>query len=152
MQRRQNICLLLIGEGVLKDKATQLLNQQGIRDYFIIGIESQEKVAEYLNAADLCLIYLKDDLASRMRTSLKLFAYLAMDKSVVGYVLGESRDTFGDYIIHCQPSVESLAASILDAIDKESLVIRARDYILEHFDCRLMPKYLSEILTKINLR
>lgn len=152
MNKVHNAHLLLIGEGELKNKVLELIKQYDINNYYILGIKSQDKVAEYLNVADICLIYLRDDLGNIMRTSIKLFTYLSMNRTVVGYLVGESKDLFGDYIISCKPDVNSFADNILEIIKKKHFATYARNYIIENYNYRIIPKYLNEVFTKINIK
>lgn len=144
--------LLLIGEGILENKVLELMREYGINNYYIMGIKSQDKVAEYLNAADICLIFLQNDIGSIMRTSIKLLMYLSMNKVVIGYTVGESKDLFSGYIVSCKADIESFANKIVEVIDKKIFVIQNRNYIAENYDSKIMSKYLNDILLGLDIK
>ncbi len=148
ISRIQDACLLLIGEGSCENEVIKLLDQHAIKNYHILGIKQQNLVAEYINAADMGIIYLQNDLGSAMRTSIKLLVYLSMNKPVIGYITGESRDALGRFIVSCEANPESLAERIIEAANSGCVFEGARDYIVKNYSFEAAPDFLREILKK----
>lgn len=146
--KRADVFLLVIGEGTLEYKAQRLIQHYGIDNFHIVNIKSQERVVECLNITDICLIYLKNDIGSLMRTSIKLLIYLSMNKTVIGRLLGESKDAFGGYVVSSGPKNEDISNDILNFIQNGNCANYnlSRDFITANYDSRMMGKYLNNML------
>lgn len=85
--------LLLVGDGENKRKFQSLAQRFGILDKTIwVGLVPQEKVIDYLELSDACLVYYKNRKANHFRVSLKLREYLAAGKRVVCNDIGDLKD------------------------------------------------------------
>jgi glycosyltransferase involved in cell wall biosynthesis len=141
------IHLLLIGGGSLERKIKNRLKEFKITQYTITGFLTQEEVAERLTSAVICLVYMKDDMGNRMRMSLKTLEYLAMEKKIIGYLSGETKDRLGMYCTLIEPNVESFSRAIIQAIREKDFSNRgAREYILKNYSLESMKKSLIGLI------
>ena len=120
-----------------------------IRKVHFTGLVSQEKVAQYLAASDLALIYMSDDIGNRMRFSLKLLEYLSMRKIVVGHLVGPSKDYFGAYCILTDCEIKDFSEKIISVLNTTPKLREARDYIVENYDWEIVKKSVKKALSVI---
>jgi glycosyltransferase involved in cell wall biosynthesis len=150
-ERRRDVHFLMIGGGgPLEKKYRDLIKEIGLKNFSISGRIPQSEVPRLLSALDVGLIYMEDNLANRCRMSLKLMEYLAMEKDVVGHIVGESRDVFEKYCFLSEPSVGSFAEAMVETITTTKKKERARDYIKEHHDWKVVKNSLHHLLKEIH--
>lgn len=90
--------LLVVGGGPLLNYYKKTAMRLRLFDKVVfLGACDLKTTAQYLSAADICLVYYKNILVNRYRASMKLREYLAMNKPVVANNVGEIKD-FKDYI------------------------------------------------------
>jgi glycosyltransferase involved in cell wall biosynthesis len=135
-ERDRHMVLMIVGgEGPLEGHYFQTIASLGVKSRVIItGRKDQNLIPPYLRAADYGLICMRDNLPNSYRVSLKLLEYLSMDLTVIGHLVGGSKDALASYCVLCDPSAPVLAQTIFQVakggIEKE----RARDFVVEHFD------------------
>lgn len=149
IQKRDDVVLLIIGGGILQGRFHKMAAELNITTVRFTGLISQEAVAHYLAASDLALIYMRDDLGNRMRFSLKLLEYLSMGKTVVGHLVGASKDALGKYCVLTTNQIEDFAEKIIEALDATPDLRDARKYIVEHHDWEVVKKSVKEALTEL---
>jgi glycosyltransferase involved in cell wall biosynthesis len=146
-QREKNVSLLIIGgEGPLERKYLEMIKALGLKNVHITGRMSQQEVPRHLAASDLGLIAMQENRANRMRVSLKMLEYLAMELTVVGHMTGESRDVLGRYCHLCEPSARSLAERINEVFNTSNQKESARQFIAQHYDWKVISQSVSELL------
>ncbi|HOO76524.1 MAG TPA: glycosyltransferase [bacterium] len=116
MKRRHDANLLVIGGGPLFAECRARMEAPGLERCVTTGLLPQEEIPSYLALADVALVLMRDNLANRMKTSLKVGEYLAMGKPVVGAVVGETADIFSPYLHACPPTVPGLAGKIMEIL------------------------------------
>jgi len=144
--------LLLIGGGPSESHIRLLLKKHKITEYTITGLLSQEEVAQHLFHSSVCLVYMKDDRGNKMRVSLKVLEYLAMEKKVVGSFTGETKDTLADFCIEVKPaSEENFARAILSVIEQDDFVNKeGREYIEKNYSFQAMKTAIKNTLENEN--
>lgn len=148
--QREDIFFLMIGgSGPLEEKYLQFIRELKLNRVLVTGSMPQSEVPRYLAAADIGLLYMDDDHANRMRMSLKLLEYLAMELTVVGHVVGSSRDIFGEYCFLCEPSVMSLSERILEVVQHDLKGQSARAFIQSHYDWQVVGQALASVMRTI---
>ena len=118
-QERSKTTLLIIGGGPLFERYHKYISRAGLSNWVMTGYLPQNQIPNYLNLGDIALIFMRDNLANRMKTSLKVLEYLATGKTVIGHLVGETKDRLCRYCHLCGPSASSLAQMIIAVMDKE---------------------------------
>jgi glycosyltransferase involved in cell wall biosynthesis len=144
-QKIENVYFLLVGGGPLIKKYEKMIKESNIKNFRITGLVPQSKVSEYISCMDICLIYMRDDLGNVMRVSLKLLEYLAMNKKVVGYLVGDTKDKLGKYCELVKPDVDSFTSKIMEFLkvsETSSNNIQSREYIVSNYSFTTMKEQL----------
>ncbi len=104
-------CVLIVGGGgPLLNHYKKLAAKMGLSDSVEFTGEIQRgKIAAYIKAADICLVYYADKPVNRCRASMKLREYLALASNVVANAVGEIKD-FKRFIYMSGASKASFAA------------------------------------------
>ena len=153
-RRREDVALLIIGGGPLLQEYTEATTATGVQDVTFTGfLRSQQDVARYLSAVDLALIYMRDNLGNRMKTCLKMFEYLAMDRKVVGHMVGETGDLWRDHVLTCEDNVDAFEAAILEALagghpgrSTREMMVREHDWSARGLQfAKLMERILARV-------
>ena len=148
-RRRRDLVLLIIGGGgPLEDRYRRLIGELGI-DVRITGRLAQSEVPRFLAATDLGLIYMTDDPANQTRMSLKVLEYLAMELTVVGRLVGATKDAFAPYCFACGPSEGSMASQIEEVLGEGARKPSARELISRDYDWRVIGASLEEAVRSI---
>lgn len=149
-KRQKNTFFLMIGgEGPLEEKYLRLIKTLGLKHVHITGRIPHDQVPQYLAACDMGLIFMEENRANKMRMSLKLIEYLSMELPVVGHIIGESRDVFGQYCFLCYPSAHSLAEKIIEVLENETERESARDFIARNYDWRAIGHSMAGLLRNL---
>ena len=90
-----------------------------------------------------------DDPANRMRMSLKVLEYLAMELTVVGHLVGATKDAFAPYCFACGPSEGSMASRIEEVLGEGPRKPSARELISRDYDWRVIRASLEEAVRSI---
>lgn len=118
---RNDVYLLIIGGGPLQGKFEKMLTVSGLSTHATItGSIPPDEVPRYLAAGDIGIVYMRDNPGNRMRTSLKVLEYLAMNIPVVGRLVGNSAERFGAYIHQSVNGTTCLARGIIQALDSRN--------------------------------
>ena len=148
-QKRSDIVLLIIGGGILEERFRRMAADLKITKIIFTGLISQSEVAQHLAASDLALMYMWDDLGNQTRFSLKLLEYLSMRKTVVGHLVGVSKDNFGKYCVLTTSRIEDFSEKIIEVLDTPPAIKDAREYIVEHYDWEVVKENIQESLTEL---
>lgn len=127
MQQKPDINFLVIGGGPLFTKYKNMAKKIGLKNTLFTGFVEQEKIPEYISCIDVALIFMRNNLSNKMKTSLKVGEYLAMKKIVVGHIVGETKDIFGQWCVLCEPTEESFINKILAVLDNRIEKIDTND-------------------------
>jgi len=133
-----NALLVIVGDGILRDRIKDKAAGYGLRNYRFLGFVEHDAVAGLIAACDFGLIYMRDNnLPNEARVSLKLLEYCAGGKPVIGRVVGESKRLLGDYVYdagYCQRFIsnDNISKDIRSAKGKAREVAGA-----DRLGCRL---------------
>jgi glycosyltransferase involved in cell wall biosynthesis len=90
--------LIVVGDGPRKNEFVRLAKKLGLeKDVAFIGYKPRELVPEYVGAADVVVLPMKDNLINRSRSPVKLGEYMASGKAVVASNVGIARDIIKNY-------------------------------------------------------
>jgi hypothetical protein len=150
MQKKPGVVsLLIIGGGPLLPEAKKKSGDMGLDNIYFTGLLGQEEVPAYLSCVDVALIFMRDNLKNKMKTSLKVGEYLAMNKLVVGHLVGQTRDDFAQYCLNCEGNINSFAAKILEALEKTGVSIAVREGLINKYAWDKSCRIIDEVLCKI---
>jgi len=140
--------LIIGGEGPLEAYYTGLIETLGLQNRVVVtGRKDQTEIPRYLRCADYGLVCMRDNPANRYRVSLKLLEYLAMELTVIGHVVGSSRDAFASYCYLCDPSAEALSETIFEVMQSESRKPSARNFIVDNYDWNRFVPLVDEVVS-----
>jgi glycosyltransferase involved in cell wall biosynthesis len=149
----ETLLMIIGGEGPLEAYYGALMENLGVRSRVMVtGRKDQEDIPRYLSCVDYGLICMRDNLANRCRVSLKLLEYLAMELTVIGHVVGSSRDAFASYCCFCDPSAEALGETMLEVMQNQSKKESARDFIVNHYDWNRFVPLVDELIKQCELK
>jgi glycosyltransferase involved in cell wall biosynthesis len=143
------VLLIIGGGGPLEDRYRRLIGELGI-DVRITGRFPQSEIPKFLAATDLGLVYMADDPGNRMRMSLKVLEYLAMELTVVGRLVGATKDAFEPYCFACGPSEQSMASRIEEVLAEKARKPSARELISRDYDWPVIGAAVEEAVRSID--
>jgi glycosyltransferase involved in cell wall biosynthesis len=115
--------LVVAGGGPLLNNYKRAAAAKGVSKRVVfLGPIERSRAAEYMMAAELCLVYYNEAQVNRHRASMKLREYLAMGRPVVATAVGEIKD-FKNMAYLCSPKPGAFAAEIvkrLKTLDKRA--------------------------------
>lgn len=115
-QIRWDIHFLIIGGGPQFLSCRQLATDMELTNIHFTGLLPQRDVPKYIQCLDIAIIFMRDNIQNKMKTSMKIGEYLAMKKIVVGHLAGQTKDDFAQFCITCDPTVDCLVEAILDTL------------------------------------
>jgi len=151
--KNENVALMLIGDGVLKERLQQMAQDFGVTHKVIFpGAVPYEQVPEYIAMMDICVI----PGSNEYRSPIKLFEYMAMEKPVVAPRLKPIQDVIQDGqegILFSPDDRESLQQSLeflIDRHEKHTMVGQnARNKIIAKHTWRKNAEQIVAIALKI---
>ncbi|MGB9715790.1 MAG: glycosyltransferase [Thermodesulfovibrionales bacterium] len=151
-KRMPDVCFIIVGGGgPLEDYYRSLIKELGLKDVLITGRLEQDEVPRYLSIADYGLIFMEDTLENRMRFSFKVMEYLSMKLSVIGHLVGATREVFGKYCHLCKPDVESFARKIIYVTENGLKRPDAREFLVKNYDWNIVGNYLNKAIEGLKL-
>ena len=145
-----NCCFIIIGGGgPLESYYRNLIKDLDLKDVLITGRLEQNDGARFLSIADYGLVYMEDNTENMMRFSFKVMEYLAMRITVIGHLVGATRDVFGKYCFLCDPDVDSFARKIIDVTEKNLKGTNAREFLVGHYDWNVVEQYLNQAIESL---
>lgn len=114
---RPDVYFLLIGGGgPLEPYFREQIRRLDIERIMITGRLEQREVPRHLAAADVGLIYMRDDDANRARVSFKVLEYLSMDMPVVGRVVGATAELLGRHVLPAETAGPALSRAMVHSV------------------------------------
>ena len=115
LKMNPNLLLLIIGGGPREAAIRNLVGSLGIeKNMLITGLVPQNMVPGYISMCDISLVYMRDDEGNRARVSFKVLESLAMNRTVLGHLVGETDQRFGKYIKDVGRDIINFKKMILD--------------------------------------
>lgn len=151
----ERVHFAFVGEGAAKEALEERVRTLGLKNATLLPGVAREQVPGLLDAADICLVPLRDVPLFSSFIPSKMFEYLAASKAVVGSVRGEParilRDA-GALVVEPEDAT-TLADAIRDlASDPDRRVEmgrRGREFVSEHFDRTVLARRYRGILTGV---
>lgn len=146
-KRVHDACFIIIGgDGPLEDYYRNLIRELNLKDVLITGRLEQNEVPKYLSIADYGLIFMEDTIENKMRFSFKVMEYLSMKLSVIGHLVGATKEVFGKYCHLCGPDIESFARKIIYVTENGLKKPDAREFLIKNYDWGVVGDYLNKAI------
>jgi glycosyltransferase involved in cell wall biosynthesis len=126
-----------------------LIKDLDLKDVLITGRLEQNDVARFLSVADYGLVYMEDNTENRMRFSFKVMEYLAMKVTVIGHLIGSTRDVFEKYCYSCEPGIDSFAQKIIHVTENNLRKSDAREFLVNNYDWKVVGHYLNQAVESL---
>lgn len=96
LQSRQDIVFVLIGDGMKRAETEKVVSEIGLKNVLVLPPVPKDDARLYINAADLCLVTLRDIPLFDGAIPTKLIDYMACGKAVLCGVRGEAERIVND--------------------------------------------------------
>jgi glycosyltransferase involved in cell wall biosynthesis len=149
----EDVKLLIVGEeGMLKENR-EIVRRYGVEDKVIFaGTVPYTKVPEYISAMDVCLIPFKHNAISQNAVPLKLFEYMACEKSVISTRLKGVMEVVGNMVLYAD-TVEEYVMQIRNLANNPDLAEElgriGREFVIDNYDWRRIVERLNEVILSI---
>lgn len=150
----ENIVLMLIGEGPLKEQLERKVNEYNMTKHVIFtGKVDQEKLPEYIATFDIAVMPDSNNYGSPM----KVYEYMAMGKPVVAPILGPLEDGIKhgeNGFLFRQKDEKELAKALADLINndtvREKIGKAGRENILSDHTWQINAEKIIELYNGAN--
>lgn len=116
LKEHKGILFVLVGDGMEKPLLQQRAEKYGLTNVQFIEAQPKEKIADFINAADVCIAVLKKVEGFKMVYPNKLFDYMACAKPVILGIDGVARELLEEARagIYVEPeNVEHIVEAVL---------------------------------------
>lgn len=157
LQSRQDILFVLIGDGMKRVATEKQVAALGLRNVLVLPPVSKSDARLYINAADLCLVTLRDIPLFDAAIPSKLIDYMACGKAVLCGIRGEAErivDAAGAGVIFEPDNDEQLSELIAellrDPMRLESMGASGLAYVQIRFAAATMRQKMEAILLGVS--
>lgn len=151
----ENTRFILVGDGLMKKKIVQMVNDLNLTDNFIfIDRVPYEDVPKYINPFDICVILKKKDIPG---CPLKLYEYMACGKPVVATNTKDFRalDEYNAGILVDPEKPEEVADAIITLLKdkelREEMGKNGRKYVVENRSWESVARRVEGVCKSINM-
>jgi glycosyltransferase involved in cell wall biosynthesis len=148
--------LIIVGDGPRKKEFVELTKKYKLeKNVIFVGYKPRELIPEFINAADVVVLPMKDNLANRARSPVKLGEYLACGKPVVASNVGIVKEIIKNYYngILTSNQPEKFGEDIVRLLQDENLRKRigknARKTAEEKLDWKIIAKKLENVYNNV---
>lgn len=144
----KRVRLLLIGGGTAYRDWEKRIRAMPFPECELTGVIPQEEVARMLAGADIGLVFMRDTMGNRMRVSLKALEYLAMEKKIIGCLVGESHTLLQACYRQSPPTSEGLKEEVIAAVRSGDYASfpAGREHIVKNHALCVMRKKLETVI------
>ena len=151
-----NIRFIFIGEGPMKSEVLRLQEKYQLANLEVLSDVRGEKIVDYFNLADVCLVSAKRHHLSRVLLPVKMFDAWACGKPIILSVDGEAREHLekAEAGIWVEPEdSKGIANAVKYLFDNpESCEVygsNGRKYVEKHFSRKVQAEKLEKILLEV---
>lgn len=156
LQSRQDLVFVLIGDGMKREETSNHVHSLGLNNVLLLPPVPKNEARHHINAADLCLVTLRDIPLFDGAIPTKLIDYMACGKAVLCGVRGEAerivRDAHAGKMFE-PDNDEQLCALIVDLVQDPSLAARMGSdgfaYVQNRFNAKQMREKMESILLSL---
>lgn len=147
---------VFVGEGAEKDRLRRLAGERSLPNVRFVDQQPRERVPLYYAACDVGIVPLRDTPLFQDVLPSKIFEYLAMERPILLAVGGQARrlvEASGGGLYVPPGDAAALAAAVRRAasgsVDLEAMGRRGREYVLRHYDRRVLARRYMAILRRV---
>ena len=140
-QTAPQVLFLLIGEGADKERIISLINERKLTNIRILAHQPREKIPEFINVSDACLVLLKKAEVFKTVIPTKMLEFMSCAKPVILGVQGQACEILEQAnagIAIMPENSEELAQAIMQLANNHSLCQEfgqnGRNHIVRYFD------------------
>ncbi|MEA1996432.1 MAG: glycosyltransferase family 4 protein [Gemmatimonadota bacterium] len=156
LRHYEDIALLFIGDGPMKQNLIELAHQLKLRNTFFHPQVPISNITPYLNISDVMLVTLKNDVVFDTFIPSKMFDFMACGKPIILSVNGEAKRIFdeADAGIYVSPeNFYNLSEAVIDLYENPGLCRRygrnGHNYVIRHFSRKEQAKKLERVFVKL---
>lgn len=151
------VCFLLVGEGAEKSKLVELKQQLNLQNLMMLPGQPKARVPGFYQAADVCLVMLRDVPLFTTFIPSKMFEIMAAARPIIGAVKGESEEILersGNAVVIEQENPASLAAAVKqlqsDPELRAQMAAQGRDFVIKNYSREsLAEKYMKALVSTL---
>ncbi|MBI2263681.1 MAG: sugar transferase [Armatimonadetes bacterium] len=156
LKREKDICFLFVGDGTERDKLLEIKEERGLDNALFVPVQPKEKVPEYYNASDVCLVPLRSLPIFKSFVPSKLFEIMGAGKPIIGSVYGESRQILsrsGAAILVDPDDSRSLAQAVLtlknDPERRKQMAVSAHRFVFQNYNRETLASRYAAFLRTV---
>jgi glycosyltransferase involved in cell wall biosynthesis len=156
LRDRADIHFVLVGDGMKRVETQQWVERNAARNVIVLAPVAKESACEYLNAADICLVTLKDLPLFEGAIPTKLIDYMACGKPVLCGVRGEAKAILeqAEAGIAFEPDDDEqlsrlIPALLHDAPRAATMGSHGRAYVEQHFSAAKQRAKMESLLVQL---
>ncbi len=156
LQPQQDIIFVLIGDGMRRAETERRVVELGLKNLVILPPVPKDDARLFINAADICLVTLRDIPLFEGAIPTKLIDYMACGKAVLCGIHGEAERIVNDArsgAIFGPDNHEQLASLVLELLSDKNRVDKmganGLSYVQKRFSAGLMSQQMESILLSI---
>jgi phosphatidyl-myo-inositol dimannoside synthase len=152
LKKDPKLFLMIIGGGPRESAIRSLVDSLGLGgDVLITGLVPQNHIPGYLAMSDLSLVYMRDDEGNRARVSFKVLESLAMNRPVVGHLVGETAERFGRYIDDVGRDIINFKKKILECSSGKIHGSEARGKLADEYSWEVIGDGFARLIGELSL-
>ncbi|WP_431064150.1 glycosyltransferase family 4 protein [Methylotuvimicrobium sp.] len=156
LQERQDILFVLIGDGIKRIETENQVSALGIKNVLVLPPVPKDDARLYINAADLCLVTLRDIPLFDGAIPTKLIDYMACGKAVLCGIRGEAErivNDAGSGVMFEPDNDENLSRLVLELLsDKaqvEKMGAEGLAYVQSRFSAVKIRQQMESVLLAV---
>lgn len=153
LRSRQDIVFVLIGDGMKRAETEKQVEALGLNNVLVLPPVPKDDARLYINAADLCLVTLRDIPLFDGAIPTKLIDYMACGKAVLCGIRGEAErivDDAGAGVMFEPDNDEQLSELVAELLQDPARVERmgagGLAYVQSRFDAAKMREQMESVL------
>lgn len=156
LRDEKRLLFVFVGEGAEKDNLKELAARLQLENVQFIGQQAKDRVPLFYAGCDLGVVTLRDSPRFQEVLPSKIFEYLGMERPILLAVGGEARRLVesagaGEYV---PPENVSAMVSAIRRLSRDSKGLEdmgksGRQYVLKHYDRRVLAERYLDILNAI---
>jgi Glycosyltransferase len=157
LQSRQDIVFVLIGDGMKRIETEKQVAALGLENVLVLPPVPKDDARLFINAADLCLVTLRDIPLFDGAIPTKLIDYMACGKAVLCGIRGEAArivDAAGAGVMFEPENDEQLSRLVADLLNDGALAVKmgagGLAYVQDRFSAATMREQMESVLLSVS--